>query len=396
MRILIATSSNYVAFHGQAIFTKNLAEGLAQRGHDVLVVAASEKGTGYRTEFHGVHVYALRSVSLSHINPNAFLAIFTGTAMNKIFRVFRPEIVHIQDHYPLSHSAIRAAKHFGTFTVGTNHFMPENLAAYIPGISKIKPFYDRVMWYWMRIVYDQLDAVVGPSKTAAEMLIDQAIRPPVFPISCGANTATFHPIPDVDQRGLRSRYGIDPDRIIFFFVGRIDREKRLDVFLRAAGLLNRSDFQVVIAGNGAEVNSLKKLSQDLGLKDKVHFTGFIPEADLPFLLNSIDIFVMPSEAELLSIATIQAMACSRPILAADAVALPELVVNDVNGLLFRSGDWRDAARCMTLLADHPEYWPRMGLASLERTKKHSLDHIVSEYENLYSSIIAENSVDQHQ
>jgi 1,2-diacylglycerol 3-alpha-glucosyltransferase len=387
MRILIATSSNYAAFHGQAIFTKNLAEGLVRRGHDVLVVAGSESGTEYQTINNGVTVSALKSVSLRLLNPNAILAIFTEKAMRGNFITFRPEIVHIQDHYPLCRSAIRMAKLRGVKTVGTNHFMPENLAAYIPLISKIKPIYNWVMWHWMRGVYDRLDAIVAPSKTAAEMLQTQAVRPPVFPISCGANTAIFCPIPNVDRRGWRIRYGIDPDRKVFFFVGRVDPEKRLDVFLRAANMLDRSDFQVVIAGNGANVFALKKLSRDLRLMDRVHFTGFIPNDDLPSLLNSIDIFVMPGEAELLSIATIQAMACCRPILAADAVALPELVVNNVNGLLFHPGNATDLARCMVWLADHPDYWTKMGAASLERAQKHRIEKIVAEYETLYRSVI---------
>jgi glycosyltransferase involved in cell wall biosynthesis len=387
MRILIATSSNYIAFHGQAIFTINLSEGLVKRGHEVLVVSASEKGPAYQAIYNGVQVDTLRSVSLRAINPNAVLAFSTGKAMKRIFKAFQPEIIHIQDHYPLSRSAVMEAKRSGVKRVGTNHFMPENLAAYIPVVSRIKPLYRWVLWHWMREVYDRLNAVAAPSRIAAEMLRGQGLRPPAFPISCGANTVLFRPIPDVDRRMWRTRYGVNPDRIVFFFVGRVDREKRLDTLLHALALLERDDIQLVIAGNGANVDTLKKLSQRLSLGNKVHFTGFIPNEDLACLLNSVDIFAMPSEAELLSIATIQAMACRKPILAANAVALPELVSSNVNGLLFRPGDATDAAHCMAILADHPELWSTMGEASLERSRKHSLEHIVSEYEELYRSVI---------
>jgi len=98
---------------------------------------------------------------------------------------------------------------------------------------------------------------------------------------------------------------------------------------------------------------------------------------------------MPSEAELLSIATLEAMACGRPVLAAAAMALPELVSDNVNGYLFQPGDPADAARCLALLADHPERWPEMGKASLEKVQQHSLDRGLAQYEELYRSVLTD-------
>jgi glycosyltransferase involved in cell wall biosynthesis len=266
--------------------------------------------------------------------------------------------------------------------------MPDNLAAFVPLVSKIKPFYNWVLWHWMREVYDRLDAVAGPSQTAVKMLKRVGLKPYVVPISCGVNTNLFRPISRVDRVAWRSAYGIDPDKTIFFFVGRVDREKCLDVIIRAVQLLGRGDIQFVIAGTGAAKDSLIELVKKLGLQEKVRFTGFIPNSDLPSVLNSIDIFTMPGVAELPSIASLQAMACARPMLAANAVALPELVTENSNGLLFRLGDVNDAVRCMSLLADNPERWIRMGAASLERVKAHSLENIVQSYEDLYKAVLS--------
>jgi hypothetical protein len=81
MRILIATSSDYRAFHGQVIFTKNLAEGLARHGHEVRVVAASRRGAHYEAVLNGVVVIALRSIRFKWLNPNAITALFTDNAL---------------------------------------------------------------------------------------------------------------------------------------------------------------------------------------------------------------------------------------------------------------------------------------------------------------------------
>lgn len=388
MRILIAATSQYLAFHGQAIFTVNLAEGLVKRGHTVVALVASDTGTAYRSEHNGVQIDAVPALSLKLIHPDVYVPLLPGRAVHRSIQNFRPDIVHIQDQYTLGRYAAITAKRLGIKCVGTNHFMPENLAPYVPLISRIKPVFNWVLWKWMRETYDRLDAVACPSQTAARILGSIRVRPPVFPISCGANTTFFHTDPTVDRSIWRARYGIDPQNIIFFFVGRVDREKHLEVLLRAIRTLNREDIRLVIAGKGAYKKKFSRLAGQLDLGKKVHFTGFIPQEDLPSVLNSIDIFAIPSEAELLSIATLQAMACSRPVLAANAIALPELVTPGLNGLLFKPGDVADAARCMKWFADNPERWPALGSASLEKVQAHSLENMVRQYETLYQKVLA--------
>jgi 1,2-diacylglycerol 3-alpha-glucosyltransferase len=393
MRILIVETPQYIAFHGQAIFTMNLAEGLAKNGHTVLAMVGSERGKAYQSERNGVRIQAVAALNLSRIHPDSCLPLFSARAVRHIFETFQPDVVHIQDHYFLSRNAAITAHRLGVKCVGTNHFMPENLAPYVPLLSRIKPVFNWVLWRWMRETYDRLDAVASPSGTAARILRSVGVRPPVFPISCGGNTHFFRPDSTIDRSAWRKRYGIDPQKTIFFFVGRVDREKRLDVLLHAAALLNREDFQLVIGGKGAHKIKLIALANKIGLGSKIHFTGFIPQEDLPAVLNSIDIFAMPSEAELLSIATLQAMGCSRPVLAANAVALPELVTEGINGTLFKPGDPADAACCMEWLADHPERWADMGAASLEKVQPHSLENIVHEYETLYEKVLSGNRLD---
>ena len=388
MRILIAASSNYIAFHGQAIFTINLAEGLARNGHTVMVAAGSERGHPYQSEINGVQLRAFRALSLKIIHPDSYVPIFPSFSAGRVLDSFKPDIIHIQDHYPLSRAMVFAAHRRKIKLVGTNHFMPDNLAAYVPIVSRIKPLYNWVLWHWMREVYDRVDAVAGPSQIAAKMLKDVGVKPDVVPISCGVNTNLFRPISGLDRTEWRKTYGIDPSKIVFFFVGRVDREKRLEVIIRAVHQLGREDIHFVIAGNGAAKVDLMELVKRLGLDEKVRFTGFIPNSDLPSILNSIDIFTMPGDAELLSIASLQAMACARPMLVADAVALPELVSNDCNGLLFRPGSVEDAARCMVALAAHPEKWSTMGAASFERVIPHSLENIVHRYEDLYKKVLS--------
>jgi len=387
MRILIAGTTYYPAPNGQARATVNLAEGLARLGHEVMMVLPSDRETAYVEDRNNVHMRGLRSVNFSFLHPDAYYSLFSRRIIQNLVDEFHPDVVHIQDHYPFSRNVVIAARRRGIRVVGSNHFMPENLAPYLPGYALFKPFFDWILWRWMLETFNHLDAVVAPSKTAANLLRLQRLRPPVFAISGGISLERFYPNPSLDRVACRARYGLKPDRIIFLFVGRLDEEKRLDVILRALHQLNRDDIQLCVAGHGAAEGKLMKMAQELNLGQRVHFTGFVPNEDLPCLVNSCDIFVMPSDAELLSIASLEAMACARPMLAANAVALPELVSDGLNGYLFKQGDDSDAAHWMEKLADHPELWAGMGAASLERVQHHSLEAVMKRNEALYEMVL---------
>lgn len=394
MRILIASTTYYPALNGQAIFTTNLAQELAKRGHEVLVTYPFDQAEA--TQHNGVQLQAVKSFNLAAVHGDSFVTLLPGKAVRQLFDHFNPNIVHIQDHYPLSRTVVLEAQKRGIKRLGTNHFMPENLAPYIPVISKIKPVYSRILWHWMLEVYNRLDVATAQSRVAARLIRDQGLRIPVFPASCGIDLKRFHPDPNTDRLACRQRYGIDPDCTVFLFVGRVDREKRVDVLLRAMQKLHRNDVQLVIAGKGTTSNELQTLAKSLGLGDCIRFTGFIPHEDLHVLLNSVDIFTMPSEAELLSIASLEAMACGRPVLLADAVALPDLVDPGVNGYLFKAGDPADAAYYMNMLVNQRDRWETMGKASLEKASYHSLDNTVQRYEILYKALLADTPLTELQ
>jgi 1,2-diacylglycerol 3-alpha-glucosyltransferase len=387
MRILISGSSYAPAANGQAVFTVNLAEGLAKLDHKVLVVTDSDQGHTYQKSVNDVQIEFVNSIGLNIFHSNVHFSPFPGKDMQRVFDSFLPEIVHIQDHYPSCRAALKVARMRGIKVMGTNHYMPENLAPYVPLLSKIKPLFNWISWKWMLDVFKQLDAATAQSKAAADLLRLQGYKVPVSIISCGIDTNCFSPNPGVDRGMYCQRYGLDPDKKLFMFLGRIDGEKRIELLLHAMQLLKRDDIQLVIAGRGRLEGELHQLNGKLNLGDRVRFTGYIPEPDLPGLLNSIDIFTMPSEAELLSISTLEALACGRPVLLANACALPELVKNDVNGYTFEPGNTNDLIRYMEILADHPDRWGEMGMASRAIALPHSLDETVHKFESLYETVL---------
>ncbi|MFZ6027852.1 MAG: glycosyltransferase [Chloroflexota bacterium] len=388
MRILIAGQTYAPARNGQAVFTTNLAEGLARQGHQVTAIVPSPDLRWRTGAENGVQIEWLTSASLANFNPNAAASIpgVIDLATEKIFTRFRPEIIHIQDHYMLGAAALAAAWRRKLCTVGTNHFMPENVTPYFPIPKPLKASTNWLLWQWMLSTYNRLDWVTGPSRTAVKIMRQNGLHAPAQAISCGVDTQRFRRL-DIDRNALRQRHNLAPEKTIFSYVGRIDNEKRLDLLIRAFHSLQRSDIQLAITGRGAVLPMLVNLVKQLGMEAQVRFLGYLPDEELPSLLNSMDVFVMPSEAELLSIASLEAMACGLPVLLAHSQALPELVTDGCNGYLFKPGDVASLAHAITLLADHPEQLARLGTSSIQKVQSHSLENTIRTYERLYENLL---------
>ncbi len=382
---MIAGATYFPALNGQSVFMVHLAEGLAAQGHEVGALFPGRRALSSR--MNGVRLEAVRSLELSLVRADAYFPYLYAGRIRDVFEAFRPEVLHIHDHYPLSITAVREARRRGIPIVGTNHFVPANVEPYIPASTLLRPVLDRMLWQWMFRVYRRLDFVTAPSQAAVDLLQSQGLRVPMRAVSCGTDLTRFHPDPNVDRAAARRTYGLEPDSKLFLYVGRVDREKRIDVLLHAIRLLPRDDIQLAIAGQGAALNRLQLMSQTLQLGKRVRFLGRVPNEHLNLLLNSADVFALASEAELLSIASLEAMATGRPLLLADAGALPELVVPGINGYLFRPGDARDAAQYMKLLADQPALREQMGRASRERVQPHSMEFALQTYTGIYRQVL---------
>lgn len=383
MKILITSQTYFRRDNGQAVFTINLAEGLANAGHEVLVIAPAEHGRSERKTHGKLQLQLIPALPLGH---HANFTAFSDGIIRRTLAEFQPDVVHIQDHYFLSRAVLRAATALGCKIVGTNHFLPENLIDTLRVPRPLHGFANRLLWHNMLEVYNRLDAVTAPTQTAVSILKAQQLRPPALAISCGIDQQRFRPRPELDRDEVRQRYGIATDKTMLLYVGRVDREKCLDIMVRALAQPARPDLQLVIAGKGRYLPKLQRLTASLSLNQQVIFPGFISSDDLPLLLNSADLFVMPSHAELQSIATLEAMSSGLPVLAARARALPELVEPGVNGALFAPYDVKDAARQLSMLVDQQHLWPVMGAASLRKASVHAHHNTFRRYSEWYAQV----------
>jgi glycosyltransferase involved in cell wall biosynthesis len=302
-------------------------------------------------------------------------------------REFNPDVVHIQSHFFVCRTVAAAARNLGIPVMGTNHFMPENLVHYLHFPKRPEQWVKDWAWRGFRKVFDRLDYVTTPTQTAADLLVKTGFDKPVLAISCGIDLERFRPESILKIEEVRNHYKLQ-DKPTFLYVGRLDKEKNVDYVLRAMALAKgRADFQYVIVGKGTESDRLKELARQLGLESSVVFTGFVPDSQLPDLYQASDIFAIAGVAELQSIVTMEAMASGLPILAVNAMALPELCHDGQNGYLFEMGNENALSEKIVQLSSDSELRGAMSEKSLMIIQKHDIRKTIPQFEALYKAMM---------
>ena len=153
------------------------------------------------------------------------------------------------------------------------------------------------------------------------------------------------------------------------FLGRLSREKGVDLLLRAWAMVKNRNRRLVIAGTGPEESSLKKLSSNLNLTNVV-FTGFLDKEQQASLWSNSSALVVPSIwDEPFGMVVLEAWAKERPIVAYAKGALPELIRHGVTGLLADPFSIDDLAKNIQELIDKPDLGPCLGRAGNHHLKK---------------------------
>ncbi len=193
---------------------------------------------------------------------------------------------------------------------------------------------------------------------------------------------------------LAQQLGLSQKRVLGF-IGSFYAYEGLPLLLQALPrILNGApDVRVLLVGGGPDEAHLKRMASDLGISDKVVFTGRVPHADIQGYYNLVDIFVYPRYSlrltELVTpLKPLEAMAQGRLVVASDVGGHRELIQDGVTGILFKSGDLEDLAAKIVRLLDEPGRWEVLSRAArrfveTERTWSAS----VARYENVYTRLL---------
>ncbi len=379
LTILIAADTYYPNINGAAQFGSRLARGMSARGHDVHVVAPRGGAGGPFTEFREEGtVHRLRSRGVfTHEYFRICLPWEIKAHVRILFDRVQPDVVHVQSHYMIGEHVLYEAVRRGIRVVATNHFMPENLNPFLPFPQWFKDVIGRNSWRDMGRVMGQADVVTTPTPLAAKAMHDHAFLTKVLPLSNGIDASVYELQPgEIFQR---------PGRPTVLFAGRLAEEKNINVLIEALALVSlRLDVCLEVVGGGEVRTSLEAQVARLELGDRVKFFGLVDDDELRRAYLRATLFVMPGTAELQSLVTLEAMSASTPVVLADAMALPHLVDEGINGFLFKPNDSADLAEKMMSILSLPEAaLEAMGQASRRMVDRHSHEKTVETFEALY-------------
>lgn len=193
---------------------------------------------------------------------------------------------------------------------------------------------------------------------------------------------------------LKAQLGL-ADKQIIGFIGSFYAYEGLAILLRALPLMlpNHPNLRVLLVGGGPQDQSLRQLAKQLGIEDKVIFTGRVPHDQVQHYYNLIDVLVYPRLSMRLTelvtpLKPLEAMAQGRVLAASDVGGHRELICDDHNGILFKSNDPRSLAEKVGELLDSPQCWDELRKAGREFVEnERNWQKSVTRYQSIYNRLL---------
>ena len=369
---------------GVVISTLRFSRLLKERGHHVIFIGARSREHHGHSHHDGIKAYRYRSIPVPKSGGWNF-AFPTVRELKKVFGEEGINVVHII--LPMSGAivAIRAARSLNIKIVAHSHSQPENLFMDMP--RAIRPTLNHLWNKYLTWVYGKAESLIYPSEMARDLLDKLSARnQPSIVISNGINLKEFKPVAISD---FHTRFNIPGDKIKLLFVGRLYPEKSIDTLIQAVPHIVKEHERthVMIIGAGHLKSKLEKLAHRLGVNRHVTFLGLVSEEDKILAYNASDIFILPSLAELEGMVVLEAMACGKPIIIADAAMSASRFFVDDNGFLFTAGDHHDLARQALKLITNADLREKMGKKSFEKSKHYDIHKSVDMLEEVYYSAL---------
>lgn len=262
-----------------------------------------------------------------------------------------PDLVHV--HWPVPHvlfgAAVRTASRGRTALVCSYYAVEVNWVLH--RMSWLRPFLR-----WSARTADGVTAISTPTADAVREVSGR--DPRIVPFAAALGTGEE----SAEGQGGAGRVPLaSPGPLRLLFVGRLVERKGVEVLVRALPrLLEERDVRLTVVGEGEREASLRAAARDVGVADRVEFTGFLSREELSRRYASCDIFVLPAvvdrkgDTEGLGVVLLEALRHERPVVASRAGGIPDIVEDGRTGWLVPPGDPAALARRILYLAARPD------------------------------------------
>lgn len=375
LRVAMIIQAYHPRIGGAEKLVGSLAPRLAERQVEVHVVTRRYPGTLAREHLDGAEVHRLSFPGDSGRLQKAAASLTFSLSALPLLGKLRPHILHAHELLSPATTAVAAKSLFGAAVVATVHGGGRG-----PQSELARLLANPLGRQRMRLFSRRIDRFQCISRDIDQQLEELGVAPEKrLLLSNGVDTDRFRPAEPELKRTLRRRLNLSPRQRVVLYVGRLSPEKRVDNLIRVWPKIRQSDetLRLVILGTGPREEELKRLAGE-----GVFFAG--QSADVLPWLQTAEIFVLPSVAEGISIALLEAMSCSLPVLATSGGGNPELIQHGESGWLVPPDDLSALEEALRTLVRRVDLRASLArCARLRIEKNYSLAHTVDGLLDLY-------------
>lgn len=366
----------YPTYGGSGAVATELGLELARRGHEVHFISYESpfRLHGYveGTTFHEVETVMSRYPLFEHYPYTLALA----SRQYEVALQEKLDLLHV--HYAIPHAT---TAHLAREMLGENH--PLKVITTLHGTDITLVGQEASFFAITRFSIEQSDGVTAVSN----FLKDETRR------AFGCSACDIRTIPNfVNLRDYRPDAAIAHDVLapeghkLIVHMSNFREVKRVkDVIRIFARIRYAMPATLVMIGDGPDRGDSEAEARELGVYNDVRYLGRLHAP--ASLLAAADLFLLPSQSESFGLSALEAMASGTPVVASRVGGLPEVIQDDVEGILEPPGSVEAMARRSVTLLRDPERWARMREAALHRASLFSADAIVPQYEAFYHEIL---------
>lgn len=345
---------------------------LEEAGHEVFVFTFGD------LDYQDNEPRVVRSPGVPLADTGFYLSLRYKTAHKKLLQTM--DVVHVHHPFLSGRLALRYCRPKQIPVIFTNHTRYDLYAQARLPLMPVEVSQSMLQAY-MPDFCSAVDLVISPSPGMEKVLRQYGVEGHIEVVPNGANLTPFHnakPFP-------RAEFGFKEDDILLVYAGRIAPEKNIEFLLQSFAGVSKviPNVHLLIIGGGQKEHeeALKPIPEELGIQDRVHFTGMIPYDKLPSHLAVCDAFVTASVTEVHPFTVIEAMAAGLPIVGIVSPGVGDSVVDGESGLL-STEDIASYTAKLTYLCLNRDLQKKMGATaravseqySIERTTKIMLGH----------------------
>lgn len=327
MKILITTDLFTTATNGVVTSVRNLFDELKKNGHDVRILTLSDSMRSRKED----SVYYIRSMPIG-VYPNIRMPLSYRHRLIKELIDWKPDVIHSQCEFFSFQYALRISKLTSAPIVHTYHTLYEQYVTYvIPSYKRLGRCVVRVL---SKKRLKRVNNIIVPTRKVEDTLLGYKMDNKICIIPSGISLEQHKRRITTEQRAeKRQALGIAKDQPVLINLGRLGTEKNLEELLTffSVALDKNKNMVFLIVGDGPAKNQLQKQTVELGIADRVIFTGMVDPSEVQDYYQLGDIFVSASTSETQGLTYIEAAANGLPLLCRQDLCLKDVIVQGENG-----------------------------------------------------------------